>query len=40
MIPDNTCENQLKQTWLGPNFQLPKSNICAVGKVGKDACLV
>lgn len=39
LIDQNTCQNQLRATRLGQNFQLDfNSFVCAGGEAGKDAC--
>jgi len=38
MVDKRTCQNQLRQTGLGPNYQLPESLICAGGELNRDAC--
>jgi len=38
MVDKRTCQNQLRQTRLGPNYQLPESLICAGGELNQDAC--
>ncbi|XP_070852226.1 phenoloxidase-activating factor 2 isoform X2 [Drosophila suzukii] len=38
MVDKRTCQNQLRQTKLGPNYQLPESLICAGGELNRDAC--
>lgn len=39
LVEHFTCQNQLRNTRLGPNFLLdPLSFICAGGELNKDAC--
>ncbi|XP_037710713.1 phenoloxidase-activating factor 2 [Drosophila subpulchrella] len=38
MVDKRTCQNQLRQTKLGSNYQLPESLICAGGELNRDAC--
>ncbi len=41
VLESNDCEQRLRQTRLGPFFQLSRSSfICAGGELGKDACTV
>lgn len=40
LVDFNTCQQQLRTTKLGNNFQLdPNSFVCAGGEAGKDACV-
>ncbi|KAH8393677.1 hypothetical protein KR200_009345 [Drosophila serrata] len=39
LVNYSTCQGQLRNTKLGPNFSLARSLICAGGEVNKDACL-
>lgn len=36
IVPRNTCQNSLRTTRLGPNFNLHTSFICAGGEAGRD----
>ncbi|XP_014213089.1 tryptase beta-2-like [Copidosoma floridanum] len=38
IVPQNICENLLRNTWLGKEFQLHDSFICAGSKDDKDTC--
>lgn len=37
-MPRDTCENALRTTRLGHQFQLHSSFVCAGGEAGKDTC--
>lgn len=38
VVPREPCVNALRETRLGPHFELNKSFICAGGERGKDTC--
>ncbi|XP_032673020.1 uncharacterized protein LOC116844945 isoform X2 [Odontomachus brunneus] len=38
VVSNYVCEQQMKQTRLGPSFNLHKGFVCAGGEEGKDAC--
>ena len=40
IISNSDCENKLRRTRLGPDFNLDPGFICAGGEEGKDACKV
>lgn len=39
MVSNTDCEDQLRKTRLGQNFNLDPGFICAGGEEGNDACL-
>ncbi|KAI8041975.1 hypothetical protein M5D96_003273 [Drosophila gunungcola] len=38
LVDRHTCEQQLRRTKMGHDFQLPASMICAGGELNQDAC--
>ncbi len=40
MLDDRQCQNMLRRTRLGPDFDLHPGFLCAGGEEGKDACKV
>lgn len=41
ILPPDVCEQRLRQTRLGPFFELSRTSfICAGAELGKDACTV
>ncbi|XP_055856315.1 phenoloxidase-activating factor 2-like [Episyrphus balteatus] len=38
VVPNAKCQNDLRQTRLGPLFKLHSSFMCAGGEIGKDTC--
>ncbi|XP_055853858.1 phenoloxidase-activating factor 2-like [Episyrphus balteatus] len=38
VVPNAKCQNDLRQTRLGPFFELHSSFMCAGGEIGKDTC--